>query len=150
MAVNTLDRPGTLTNSAMIKESIFSFTKGDLDRAVAPYAEDAETQDPTGKYKGKQEILKSLKVWHDAFPDSKGDVTNQIVQGDQVLSEVTFRGTHTGPLAGVMGVIPATGKPVELRIAIVSWFRDGKIQRERSYFDLVTLSTQLGLPGLKS
>lgn len=150
MTINTMDRPVTATKSAMIKESIVAFTKGDLDRAVAPYAEDAETQDPTGKYKGKQQIRTSLKVWHDAFPDAKGEVTNQFAEGDQVLTEVTFRGTHTGPLAGAMGIIPATGKPVELRLAIVSWFRDGKIQRERSYFDLATLTTQLGLDKPKS
>lgn len=150
MAINTMEKPVTVTRSLMVKESIAAFTKGDLDRAVGVYAEDAETQDPTGKYKGKHEILKSLKVWHDAFPDAKGDVTNQFAEGDQVLSEVTFRGTQTGPLAGAMGIIPATGKPVELRLAIVSWFRDGKIQRERTYFDLATLTTQLGLDQPKS
>jgi steroid delta-isomerase-like uncharacterized protein len=145
MTVNVQDKPTTVANAATIKESIAAFTKGDLDRVVGFYAEDAETLDPTGKYKGKAQIRASFKVWHDAFPDAKGDVTNQISEGSQVLSEVMFRGTHTGPLAGAMGVIPPTGKPVELRIAIVSWFRDGKVQRERSYFDLNTLTTQLGL-----
>lgn len=145
MTVNIQDKPGTMTNSATIKESILAFTKGELDRVVGFYAENAETQDPTGKYVGKAQILASFKVWHDAFPDARGDVTNQISEGSQVLSEVMFRGTHTGPLAGAMGIIPPTGKAVELRVAIVSWFRDGKVQRERTYFDLTTLTKQLGL-----
>ena len=150
MTVNVQDRPATMANGATIKESILAFSKGDLDRVVGFYADDAETRDPTGNYKGKEQIRASFKVWHDAFPDAKGDVTNQVSEGSQVLSEVTFRGTHTGPLVGKMGVIAATGKPVELRIAIISWFRDGKIQRERSYFDLNTLTAQLGLDKAQS
>jgi len=143
----TLVQEKTYTNhGAAIKESIAAFNKGNLDGTIAPYAEDAESSDPTGTYKGKAQILASLKVWHTAFPDAKGDVTNQVTEGDQVVTEVIFRGTHAGPLAGSMGTIPATGKKVELLYAFVNSFRNGKIQRERAYFDLAGLMQQLGNP----
>jgi hypothetical protein len=32
-----------------------------------------------------------------------------------------------------------------MRIAFVSWFKNGKIQRERAYFDLAGLMQQLGV-----
>jgi steroid delta-isomerase-like uncharacterized protein len=136
------DRP-VVANGATFKQWVIAMTKGDL--ASAPYAEDAETSDPTGKFKGKAEILASFKAWKTAFPEANAQVTNQISEGDQLLSEVIYRGTHSGPLASPMGTIAPTGKPVELRIAIVSRFRNGLIQRERAYFDLAGLMQQLGV-----
>jgi len=145
MAVTLQEKKTYVTNSAAVKESILSFTKGDFDGAIAAYADDAEVSDPTGKYKGRAQILTQLKVWHTAFPDARAEITNQVSEGDQVLTEVTFRGTHTGPLAGAMGTIPATGKRAELNMAIVDFFRNGRIHRERDYFDLAGLMQQLGI-----
>ena len=150
MAVNVLDKKTYVSNSAAVKDAIASYTKGEFDDAIALYADDAEVSDPTGKYKGKSAILAQFKVWHTAFPDAKADVTNQLTEGDQVLTEVTFRGTHTGPLAGAMGTTPPTGKRTELSLAIVNWFRNGKIQRERAYFDLAGLMQQLGIAPIKA
>jgi steroid delta-isomerase-like uncharacterized protein len=145
MAINVQDRKTYVSNSAAVKQSIDAYTKGEFDEAIAVYADDAEVSDPTGKYKGKQQILAQLKVWYTAFPDAKAEVTNQLTEGDQVLTEVTFRGTHTGPLASAMGTTPPTGKRTELSMAIVNWFRNGKIQRERAYFDLARLMQVLGI-----
>src|SRR2546427_9836751 len=86
-----------------------------------------------------------LKVWHTAFPDAKADVTNRLTECDQVLTEVTFHGTHTGPLAGAMGITPPTGKRVARSMAIGHWVRSGKIQRARPYFDPAGLKQQLGI-----
>jgi steroid delta-isomerase-like uncharacterized protein len=136
------DRP-VVANGATFKQWVIAMAKGDLDSA--PYAEDAETSDPTGKFKGKAEILASFKAWKTAFPEANAQVTNQVSEGDQLVSEVVYRGTHSGPLASPMGTIAPTGKPIELRVAIVSRFRNGLIQRERAYFDLAGLMQQLGV-----
>ncbi len=144
------DKTALASNQALIKDSIAAFNRGDLEGAVAPYADNAETSDPTGKYVGRSQILASQKVWHTAFPDAKGDVTNQIAEGDQVFTEVTFRGTHTGPLAGPNGMtVPATGKKIDMHVAFVDWFEGGKIQREHGYFDLAGLMQQLGIAPTK-
>jgi len=136
------ERTNVATNSATFKQWAIAMAKGELEKA--PYADDAETSDPTGRYKGKAQILASFKVWKTAFPDATVEVTNQVAEGEQVVSEVTYRSKHAGPLASSMGPIPATGKPIELRIAVVSSFRNGLINRERSYFDLAGLMQQLG------
>lgn len=132
-------------NLVAVKDSIAAFNTGDLKAAIAPYADDAVTVDPTGTYKGKEQILASSKVWQTAFPDAKGEVTKQFGAGDDVATEVVYRGTHTGPLAGPTGPIQATGKRIEMSVAVLSTFRNGKIQNERSYFDLAGLMAQLGL-----
>jgi len=112
--------------------------------------------DPVAVVAAEEQMLtprnekRMLKVWHTAFPDAKADVTNRLTECDQVLTEVTFHGTHTGPLAGAMGITPPTGKRVDLSMAIVNWFRNGKIQRERAYFDLAGLMQQLGIASTRS
>lgn len=139
----TQDRPIVATNGATIKNWVAAMAKGDLDHA--PYAEDAETSDPTGKFKGKKAILESLKAWKTAFPQGTAEVTNQIAQGDHVTSEVLYKATHTGPLVSPTGTVPATNKPVVLKTMVLSTFRDGLIQRERTYFDQGDFMRQLGI-----
>ncbi len=137
------DRPTVATNLATIKQWVAAMAKGDLDHA--PYAEDAETSDPTGKYKGKAQIVQSFKVWKTAFPQGTAEVTNQIAQGEQVASEVVYKATHTGPFALSTGTIAPTNKPIELKVMLISSFRDGLIQRERVYYDKAGLMQQLGI-----
>ena len=139
----TQDRPIVATNGVTIKNWVAAMAKGDLDHA--PYAEDAETSDPTGKFKGKKAILESLKAWKTAFPLGTAEVTNQIAQGDHVTSEVVYKATHTGPLVSSTGTVPATNKPVVLKTMVLSTFRDGLIQRERTYFDQADFMRQLGI-----
>jgi steroid delta-isomerase-like uncharacterized protein len=139
----TQDRPIVATNGATIKNWVAAMAKGDLDHA--PYAEDAETSDPTGKFKGKKAILESLKAWKTAFPQGTAEVTNQIALGDHVTSEVLYKATHTGPLVSSTGTVPATNKPVVLKTMVLSTFRDGLIQRERTYFDQTDFMRQLGI-----
>jgi len=133
----------TAINTSTIKQWVTEMAKGDLDHA--PYAEDAEISDPTGKYKGKAQILQSFKVWKTAFPQGTGTVLNQIAMGDHVTSEVVFKSTHTGPLVSPTGTIAPTNKPVELKAVLLTTFRDGLIQRERTFYDQADLMRQLGI-----
>lgn len=132
-------------NSTAVIDSIASYAQRDHEDAMAIYADDAEVSDPTGRYVGKLEILSQLKSWKTAFPDAKREVTNQITDGDRVATAFTFRGTHTGPLAGSMGTIAPTGKHVELEMELINWFRGGKVHRARESFDLAGLMDQLGV-----
>lgn len=137
------DKPTVATNIATYKQWVTDMTKGELDHA--PFAEDAETSDPSGKYKGKAQILQAFKTWKTAFPNATGEVTNQIALGDQVVSEVLCKSTHTGPLVSATGTIPPTNKPVEFKMMNITSFRNGLIQRERTYFDQADLMRQLGV-----
>jgi predicted ester cyclase len=142
-ASETVQNP--ISNSTTVNDSIASYAKKDFAGAIAMYADNAEVSDPTGRYVGKLEILSQLKSWKTAFPDAKREVTSQITDGDRVATAFTFRGTHTGPLAGSMGTIAATGKHVELEMELVNWFRGGKVFLARESFNLAGLMEQLGV-----
>ena len=143
--ISLQEKKKSAQNRMAVNDSIASYAKRDFAGAVASYADDAEVSDPTGKYVGKLEILSQLESWKSAFPDAKTEVTNQITDGDRVATAFTFRGTHTGPLAVSMGMIPPTGRRVEVQMELVNWFRGGKIHRARESFDLAGLMDQLGV-----
>ena len=79
-----------------------------------------------------------------AFPDGTGTVTSAFASGDKAALEVTWKGTHTGPLTTAEGTIPASGKRQETPAAIIFTFEGNKIKESRHFFDSLTLLTQIG------
>jgi predicted ester cyclase len=94
---------------------------------------------------GREAVAGYAIEWLKAFPDARLTVTNEIVSGSWVVQEYTFEGTHREPLAGPMGVIPATNKRVLGRGVQVVGFENDLVADVRLYFDMVQLLTQLGL-----
>jgi hypothetical protein len=58
--------------------------------------------------------------------------------------EVTWKGTHAGPLETAEGTIPASGKLQETPAAFFFTFEGDKIKESRHYFDSLTLLKQIG------
>ena len=106
--------------------------------------ENVELVDPgfPQAFRGVEGVRGYLESLLTAFPDGKLTIRNAIECDDSVAIEVTFRGTHLGPLP--IGV-PATGKTVTLENCQVATIRGGKIVHLRIYGDNVTLMSQLGL-----
>jgi predicted ester cyclase len=83
-----------------------------------------------------------LQLFFHAFPDFRVDAEGMTAGNGTVCcwghAEQTFRGSYLG--------FEPTGRPA--RHPFVSLFeaRDGKLVRERYYFDLAQLCTQIGLP----
>lgn len=124
-----------------------SFNDRDFDRAVSVIGDSAEfTNVPTGEtFRGPDGSRRNLEQWDRAFPDGKiGDI--KIRAGDGfAVTEFTGRGTNTGPLATPAGELPATNKWVEVKFCDVLEISGGKITAGRSYWDMATMMTQLGL-----
>ena len=95
--------------------------------------------------KGHDEILPVWQGWREAMPDVKGTVDNAVATGNTVLMEVTWRGTHTGPLVGPSGTVAATGKQQTTRASWVMDFENGQIKHSRHYFDMLSFMQQLGV-----
>ena len=94
-------------------------------------------------FTGRDAIAGMLRLFYeDAFSDAKGELRHVAADTERGLGfiEFTFRGRHTGALAG----IPATGRDVEVPMLGVYEIANGKIQRARLYYDMATLSRQLG------
>ena len=81
------------------------------------------------------------QMYAQAFPDVRSELISTTAQGDRAVAEFRARGTHNGELLGV----GPTGKPVDVRVCNVVELREGKIYREREYFDTATMWSQLGV-----
>jgi predicted ester cyclase len=87
-----------------------------------------------------------LQGYLTAFPDAHIEVTLLIAHSDYVLVHWTGTGTQTGPLhTPTGGAIPATGKPVVLKVSETYELQGGKITHLWGFFDRVSLLSQLGV-----
>ena len=101
---------------------------------------------PTGrKAKGADDVLALWKGWAAAFPDSKCTYHKEYVSGNTVVLELTWKGTHTGPLQTPDGPIPATNKKIDIRACNVVEIAGDKAKSQRQYFDMATMLQQLGV-----
>ncbi len=97
------------------------------------------------RLQGVGDIITCWQEWKEAMPDVKGTVTNACATGNTVVLEVTWKGTHTGPLKGPSGEVPATGKQQTTRASWILDFDGGKITEIRHYFDMLSFMQQLGI-----
>lgn len=99
------------------------------------------------KLQGHDQVIALWKGWATALPDSKGTIDNAYVSGDKVVLEITWRGTHNGPMATPKGPIPPTGKRVDVRACVVCEMAEEKTRVQRQYFDMATILEQIGVGG---
>lgn len=76
-----------------------------------------------------------------AFPDFRFEPSRVAPADDVVLVEGVFTGTQAGSWRG----LPATGRSVDFRMAVVFEFDGEALVGERVYFDLSTPLRQLGV-----
>ncbi len=109
--------------------------------ADAIYEESATRQ----RTRGAESYVRTIQRWKNVFPDLKATPIHTYVDGDSVVVEVEWEGTHDGIFEGPFGSVPPTGKHDKLRAAIVYELNGGRIEETRHYFDLLTLLVQLGV-----
>jgi steroid delta-isomerase-like uncharacterized protein len=90
------------------------------------------------------DIVDALKGWKTAMPDVKGTITGAEEVGNQVILEVTWHGTHTGPLATPQGEIPPSGKSHTTPSAWIFDYEGDSLVESRHYFDMLTILQQIG------
>ena len=123
-----------------------AFNRSDWDWCRAALTADS-LYDEVGtsrRLQGVAQIIDCLQGWKEAMPDVKGTVTNTVATGNTAVLEVTWHGTHTGPLAGPSGSLPATGKQQTTRSGWMLNFDGGRIKESRHYFDTLSMMQQLG------
>lgn len=96
------------------------------------------------RLQGADQVIAVWQGWAKAFPDSKCTFNNAFTSGTTVVLELTWHGTHTGPLETPAGTIAATGKRIELRSCVVAELDGEKTKLQRQYFDMATLLEQIG------
>lgn len=69
-------------------------------------------------------------------------------QGNTAVLELTWVGTQTGPLQTPGGILPASGKAIQVPASVWFTFDGEMVQEVHHYLDVLTLLQQLGaLPG---
>lgn len=97
------------------------------------------------RVQGAEQVIAAWQGWATALPDSKATFNSAQASGDVVVLEVTWRGTHQGPLQTPKGAIPPTGKRIEVRACFVCETAGEKVKVQRHYFDMGTMLAQLGV-----
>src|SRR5947208_16165975 len=59
------------------------------------------------RVEGREAATEYAMAWVRAFPDARINVRNELVDGDWVVQEFTFTGSHEGTLVAPGGEIPA-------------------------------------------
>jgi steroid delta-isomerase-like uncharacterized protein len=141
--------PVALTTDEIVKlarKQVDAFNTSDWEQLRASLASDSR-YDELGtqrKIEGPEMIVELFKGWKTAFPDAVGTVTSAVASGNKAALEVTWKGTHTGPLETAEGTMPASGKFQETPAAVFFAFEGDKIKESRHYFDSLTLLKQIG------
>ena len=97
------------------------------------------------KLQGLDQVVDCWQGWARALPDSKATLHGAFATGNTVCVEMTWRGTHSGPLELPSGSVAATNRSIELRSCQVFEMSDSKARVIRHYFDMATLLEQLGI-----
>jgi steroid delta-isomerase-like uncharacterized protein len=131
----------------LAREQISAFNSGDWELMRGNLASDSRYEElgTERTAEGPEKIVELFKGWKTAFPDVVGTVTSSVASGNKAALEVTWKGTHTGPLTTAEGTIPASGKPHETPGAVFYTFEGTKIKSSRQYFDSLTLMKQIGV-----
>jgi carboxymethylenebutenolidase len=78
-------------------------------------------------------------------PDVTMTTVSRTVGQDQLVDEIAIAFTHTHRVDWLLPGVPATGKRVEMAVAVIVGFSDGKIAHEHIYWDQASVLVQVGL-----
>ncbi len=136
-------------NAVLARRVYQLFSEDKFDQVLDLVQEDVEAVIvPFGMtFNGRSGFIDFMKGWKNAFPDLVIQVSNQVATDDQVVSEITAKGTHNGPLQTPTGAVPPTGRPVDFTVCEVWKVKNGRMAALRNYQDAASLMRQLGLVG---
>lgn len=123
------------------REMIEAVDRRDFESLRELYAADYEYWGNDGTAGDVEAAIAVADMYTSAFPDLTFEIVHETSCGDVSVVEFVARGTHTAPL----GDTPATGKRAEVSVCNIIEVSDGKIRREREYYDQLGMLQQLGL-----
>jgi len=126
---------------------ILAYNAKDWDEVARTITSDAIYDEVANRRtaRGASDVVTMWKGWGEAMPDSNGTIESALVSGNSVILELTWRGTHKGPLRTPGGDLAATGNTFEIRACMIVDVSDGRVRVMRHYFDMATMLTQLGI-----
>jgi len=134
--------PHEAENLATIATVAPLWSTRDIPALLAHYADDIVWRNVAMDevYDGKEAVRAFLERLFVALPDLTLEITLRVPRGKYVTEEYVLRGTHLGPMFG----LPATGRPVEIKVMSLLELRDGLMKEDHFYFDVATAMRQMG------
>jgi steroid delta-isomerase-like uncharacterized protein len=129
-------------NAATLQAHVAAETAFDMAATLATLTLDCVFEDmPTGRtHHGHEGVRAYYEAWWRAFGNVPERGRLYVVSPDRLVVETHFVGTHRGEYEGVA----ATGRAIDLPVAIFVQFKDGLMHGERFYYDRATLLRQIG------
>jgi carboxymethylenebutenolidase len=123
---------------------------GDLDTTMAtmsdhPHLNHVPTMAGGVGREGVRNFYRDHLVGKFFPPDVKMTSVSRTVGDDSIVEEIFISFTHTAAIDWLLPGVAPTGKPVELAVAVVVGFKDGKITHEHIYWDQAGVLVQVGL-----
>ncbi len=107
------------------------------DRIPEIFTSDCQINDGLTGHQGVETWLRSF---HDIFPDCFDTIRAQWAEGDQVVTQIWFEGTHKGKWMGY----PETGQHCAWPGIAIHTIRDGKIAAKETIIEQTHVFRQLG------
>ena len=95
--------------------------------------------------KGVREFYRDHLVGKFFPPDVKMVNISRTIGSDQLVDELVISFTHTTVIDWLLPGVPPTGKKVEMAVAVIVGFKNGKISHEHIYWDQAGVLVQAGL-----
>lgn len=132
-------------NQNILISHVNAETVFDMEGTLATLTPDCLFEDvPSGEtFKGHEAVRRYYGKWWAAFGNVPSKSRRHVAAPDLLVVETRFVGTHKGEFDGVA----ASGRPIDLPVAIFVSFRDGLMSGERFYYDRRTLLSQIGAAG---
>lgn len=140
-------QPKLVSNADVAKASVNAYNEKNWEKVHTSLAPDCVYDEvaTNRKTRGVNDTIALWQGWAKALPDSRATFENQFVMDNTVVLELTWRGTHRGPLPTPRGEIAPTGKTIELRACQVIEVSGERAKTIRQYFDMTSLLQQLGV-----
>src|SRR2546430_11574190 len=129
----------------MLQTHYAGVNSGDLDAALSVFDPECEIVTPDGTMTGAAAQRAIGETFRTAAPDNRLKALRTFEAGDTIVVEGVYSGTHTGPLVGPAGTIPATVRAFSFPYVDVLQAHDGMFISHRIYWDNVTFLAQLGV-----
>jgi len=127
---------------ALIRRRHEGWAARDAAALAATHAEHGTVASPVGGVlEGRAEIERIYRLWFSAFPDIVIHQDDLLIDGDRAVVVARIVGTHAGDFFG----LAATGRHVEVQVALVLNVADGLVVHERRIYDFTGVLVQVGV-----
>jgi len=129
----------TDANKALVRRAI-GYNHGAADEGAQIFATDFVAYMPGRPPMDRPTFEHFVSGVTNGMPGYTYELHDQIAQRDLVANRITWRGVHSGTIAG----IPATGRSIELRGINMFRVNDGRVVEQWAELDMLGLLQQIG------